>query len=157
MKKLSWVIFIASLAVLSCHKKKINDKLSLIGSYSGRSEVRSSQLQEIFTSPGVSHFEWLSDSVFIDPDELIVQNLSVDSLELSGPVAMQWPDYWRRIAWEEVQNTDTAFVLMKYLSSPGYFSEDLKVVFSSDGQFVSANYHHTDTYSDKTVKFNGSK
>lgn len=157
MKKLSCVLFIASLAVLSCHKKEINDKLSLIGTYSGRSEVHSSQLQEIFTSPGVSHFEWLSDSVSIDPDELMVQNLSDDSFELSGPVAMQWPDYWRRISWKEVQNTDTAFVLMKNLSSPGYFSEDLKVVFSPDGQFVSANYHHTDTHSNKTVEFDGSK
>jgi hypothetical protein len=157
MKALSCLLLIVVLIALSCQKKKVIDKYSATGTYTGRSEVRSNNLEQIFTGPETSYFEWVSDSVFNDTDLLIVNNLSVDSFELAGPMAMHFPDYWRRLAWEELQYADTAHVLNKYLSAPGYFTEGLEVSFSIDGKHVTANYDRTTTTSHSTVVFNGSK
>ena len=158
MKALSYLLLIGLLTALSCQKKNVIDKFSATGTYTGKSEVRSTNLEQVFTTPEISHFEWVSDSIFNDSDILIVNSLSTDSFELTGPVAMLLPDYWRRLAWEELKLTDTAFVLLTGLSSPfGYYFEGLNLSFSTDAKHVTVNYNRSTTTSHSTVVFNGNK
>lgn len=158
MKTRPFFILLIVLTAISCHKQDINNqvKTCLSGAYTGRSEVRSNNLEQVYTTPDESHFEWIADSVFTDPDMLIVNNLSADSFELAGQMAMLLPDYWRHLPCEELQVTDTAFVLLTGLSSPfGYYSESLNLSFSTDGKHASVNYNRSTTNSHLSVMFNG--
>lgn len=159
MKTLSALLLLIVLTTLSCHKQNINNHIMtlLSGTYSGKSEFHSNHLEQIFTSPDMSHYEWVNDSTITDPNILIVNCISTDSFELAGPVALLWSDYWRHFAWDELQKSDTAYVLSKYLFSSGYYSESLEVIFATNGKQVTVNYDHAITNSDATVTFDGTE
>lgn len=153
------VIFLISFLFLfaACEKSK-NDKLrsEISGSYTGSSERHAASLQEVFTSPQESHFEWVTQSQNKNPDTLLVSGVSKDSFDLGGPISGWLGASRKRFAWNELVDNDSTFQLNQGISAPDY-SEQLNVSFyKNDGRII-FNYSNVKTYSEVSLGFNGNK
>lgn len=129
MKTLVPPAFLLSLLVFACQKDETD--AAFIGQYFGPMTSHSSQFKEVFTSPTESHFEWVYDSSFKNPDTLRLSKISTDSFAIEGGAAQQVPSEWRRFAFAE--NTGpTIFEFERGASLPGYFSRSFRLKINTE-------------------------
>lgn len=129
MKTLVFPAFLLSLLVFAC--RKVEPEAAFIGQYFGPTTSHSSQFKEVFTSPTQSHFEWVYDSSFKNPDTLRLAKISADSFALEGSAAHQVPSEWRRFAFAE--NTGpTIFEFERSAALAGYFSRSLLLKINTE-------------------------
>lgn len=118
------------LAMNGCSKEQETpvDYTRIIATYVGKTELSSRYLQEVFTSPTMSHYEWITDSITFDPDTIRVVQLSADSFEMQTGNSFLLVSEWMRFAFRESEGPS----VLKYQRSmalPGYFDKNLTLEF----------------------------
>lgn len=128
-----------ALLLFSCKKESSAPVPNLTGTYTGKTTSASNRLEEIFTSPTESHFEWVSDSFVVQPDTLIVVEISADSFALKGSAAQWFSSDWRTYAYNESAGT-TTLSFDRHIALSGYYSRHLTLTFDVGKKTLTTGY-----------------
>lgn len=152
------IALLGALLIASCKKDKHLVTPDLAGVYVGKSDANSNRLEEVFTSPTESHWEWTSDSIARDPDTLQVVAISADSFELKGNI-LQWiPANWRRFAFSDGAG-ETPLVFDRSETISGYYSNTLSLSIDTETHHLVFDYHREQTtpLGNTQVNFEGAR
>ncbi len=143
---------------MSCEKEKVKSLPELTGTYIGKTSHHSNKLEEIFTSPTESHYEWVSDSFTRLPDTLIAAEVSKDSFVLQGSAAQHLPAEWRGFAFDE-HTGPQVFIFTRSFVLPNYFSKKMELRFDTENKTLILEYHSNSYIPafDVKISFEGSR
>ncbi|MBL7828049.1 MAG: hypothetical protein JNJ57_15570 [Saprospiraceae bacterium] len=132
------------------------DYSQIIATYVGSSQWHSASLEEVFTTPTTSHYEWVYDSLTTDPDTIRVIQFAADSFELQGGNGFFLAPDWTRFAFRESEGPS----ILKYERNSalsGYFNRTITIEFdlSTKSLQIESEASQNTPASNSNATFNG--